>query len=68
MRLRRNTFAAATWSEESEIVRCFAAGAVTVAADGLSRPREGRIMRGSRTHTAANRLHTSSLAVAGGLA
>jgi hypothetical protein len=70
MRLRRNTFAAATWSEESEIVRCFAAaaGAVTVAADGLSRPREGRITRGSRTHTAANRLHTSSLAVAGGLA
>jgi hypothetical protein len=26
MRLRRNTFAAATWSE-SEIVRCFAAAA-----------------------------------------
>ena len=43
MRLRRNTFAAATWSE-SEIVRCFAAaaGAVMVAADGLSRPLEGR--------------------------
>jgi len=44
MRLRRNTFAAATWSEESEIVRCFAAAAcaVMVAADGLSRPLEGR--------------------------
>ena len=131
MRLRRNTFAAATWSE-SEIVRCFAAaaGAVMVAADGLSRTLEGRqaikyvaageadhmivmfennpfvrllgrgdtrshfvsarcfdfptdrrvldvgavnrnaggrVMCGSRTHSAANRLHAGSLAVAGGL-
>jgi hypothetical protein len=43
MRLRRNTFAAATWSEESEILRRFAA-----AADAVMVAAQGRDFTGNR--------------------